>query len=380
MVIERSLEQKIIERFGHGRVIIIYGPRRVGKTTLVKKVMEGREDVAYFNADIATDRDIWTVRSLDYLRAVLKKYMFIVIDEAQNIPDVGLVLKVLVDNFPDIQVIATGSSSFDIINRAGEPLTGRKWEFTLFPLTYSEIAENYGHLEASRMLERLLSFGTYPEVVVKPEFAEDMLIELVNSYLLKDVFAWVGIKKPDKLMVLLKALAYQVGSQVSYSEISRLTRMDVSTVERYIDLLEKNFVLFRLTSFNRNLRNELRKSRKIYFWDNGVRNAIIQDFRQFSLRPPEEQGRLWENFVISEIIKHNRYFDRNSAFYFWRTKDGAEVDLVKVKGNSINAYEIKLHKKANLPASFRQAYNPESFVTVTIDNFDELWVNASRFF
>ncbi len=374
MTITRTLESKIKERFHSGRAIILYGARRVGKTTLIKTISEKLEKVAYFNADLATDRDLWAAKSLDYLRAVLKDYKFIVIDEAQNIPDIGQVLKILVDNFPDVQVIATGSSSFDLTQKAGEPLTGRKWEFNLYPLTFYEIMQHYGLLEARRKLEQILTFGSYPEVLLKPQYAEDILLELVSSYLLKDVFAWAGIKKPDKIFTLLKALAYQVGSQVSYSELSRLTGLDSTTVERYIDLLEKNFVVFRLSPFSRNLRKELKKAKKIYFWDVGIRNAIIQDFSAFGVRQPEEQGKLWENFVISEIIKHERHSGGKANFYFWRTRDGAEVDLLRVANSQIYAYEIKLHKRARLPQSFVDAYKPANFQNVTLENFDELWI------
>ncbi len=374
MTITRTLESKIKERFHSGRAIILYGARRVGKTTLIKTISEKLEKVAYFNADLATDRDLWAAKSLDYLRAVLKDYKFIVIDEAQNIPDIGQVLKILVDNFPGVQIIATGSSSFDLTQKAGEPLTGRKWEFNLYPLTFYEIMQHYGILEARRKLEQILTFGCYPEVLLKPQYAEDILLELISSYLLKDVFAWAGIKKPDKIFTLLKALAYQVGSQVSYSELSRLTGLDSTTVERYIDLLEKNFVVFRLSPFSRNLRKELKKAKKIYFWDVGIRNAIIQDFSVFGVRQPEEQGKLWENFVISEIIKHERHSGGKANFYFWRTKDGAEVDLLRVANGQIYAYEMKLHKRARLPQSFVDAYKPTGFQNVTLENFDELWI------
>ncbi len=374
MTITRTLENKILERLHSGRAIILYGARRVGKTTLIKTISQKLERVAYFNADLATDRDLLAAKSLDYLRAVLKDYKFIVIDEAQNIPNVGQILKVLVDNFPDVQVIATGSSSFNLTNKTGEPLTGRKWEFNLYPLTFYEIMRHYGLLTARRKLEHILTFGSYPEVLLKPQYAEDILTELVSSYLLKDVFAWAGIKKPDKIFTLLKALAYQVGSQVAYSELSRLTGIDSTTVERYIDILEKNFVVFRLPPYSRNLRKELKKARKIFFWDVGIRNTIIQDFSAFGVRQPEEQGKLWENFVISELVKHDRHLNRKSAFYFWRTKDGAEVDLLRVVDNQIYAYEMKLHKKAKLPPSFVKAYNPAIFKNVTLDNFDELWL------
>ena len=374
MTITRTLESKIKERFHSGRAIILYGARRVGKTTLIKTISEKLEKVAYFNADLATDRDLWAAKSLDYLRTVLKDYKFIIIDEAQNIPDIGQVLKILVDNFPDVQVIATGSSSFDLTQKAGEPLTGRKWEFNLYPLTFYEIMQHYGLLEARRKLEQILTFGSYPEILLKPQYAEDILLELVSSYLLKDVFAWAGIKKPDKIFTLLKALAYQVGSQVSYSELSRLTGLDSTTVERYIDLLEKNFVVFRLSPFSRNLRKELKKAKKIYFWDVGIRNAIIQDFSAFGVRQPEEQGKLWENFVISEIIKHERHSGGKANFYFWRTRDGAEVDLLRVANGQIYAYEMKLHKRARLPQSFVEAYKPAGFQNVTLENFDELWI------
>ena len=373
MYIRRTIAQMITKRFFQRRIIILYGPRRVGKTTLVKEIISSLPNARYFNADLINDREIWKPKSVDYLKQIVRDYKYIVIDEAQNIPDTGLLLKVLVDNFPDVQFIATGSSSFDLQNTAGEPLTGRKWQFFLYPFTYNELVKGLGVFGAKNKLDTILTYGLYPEVVLQPGQAEDILLELINSYLLKDVFAWGNIKKPDKLINLLKALAYQTGSTVSYNELSNLTGLNVETVERYVDVLEKNFIIFRLMPFSRNLRGEIKKQRKIYFWDIGIRNAIIGQFEPFDTLSPQEKGQIWENFVISEMLKLSSNYNDKTQFFFWRTKDGAEIDLIAVKSKQIFAYEIKLHKSARLPRSFLK-YTPAKFDVIRFDNFEDFLV------
>jgi len=373
MYIRRTLANRIESKFFRRRMIVLYGPRRVGKTTLVKEIIRNRQDAGYFNADLINEREIWKPKSVEYLKQIVAGHKVIVIDEAQNIPDVGLVLKVLVDNFPDVQFIATGSSSFDLQNTAGEPLTGRKWQFFLYPFSFDELVKAFGLFEAKSKLDTILTFGLYPETILNPTEAKEILSELISSYLLKDVFAWGNIKKSDKLMNLLKALAYQIGSTVSYKKLSNLTGLDVGTVERYIDILEKNFIIFRLLPFGGNLRGEIKKQRKVFFWDIGVRNAIIGQFLPFDTLSPQERGRIWENFIISEMIKLANNYGEDTQFYFWRTKDGAEVDLVAINSGRIFAYEIKLGKTARLPRSFVK-YKPAGFEVIRLDNFAEFLI------
>ena len=377
MLVSRTLEKHIKEKLGKGRVIIIYGARRVGKTTLIKQLTAELDNVIYFNGDLLPDRQLWQNQtSLEYLHTIVKNYQYIVIDEAQNIPGIGRTLKILVDYFPDKQIIATGSSSFELFGQIDEPLTGRKWQFILYPFSYDELAQATGLWETHKKLNFFLTYGLYPEVVLNPTDAQDILLELVSSYLLKDILAWQGIKKSDKLITLLKALAFQIGQLISYNELANISGLDISTVEKYINLLEKSFVIFRLMPFSKNLRNELKRRRKIYFTDIGIRNAIINDFTDFSLRSDREKGAIWENFIISEMIKNNNNHRRNSSFYFWRTKDKAEIDLLEIKNNNIKAYEIKLKKKAKMPASF-SIYNPE-FHNITVDNFESFLLHNNH--
>ncbi len=369
MYFKREIEGFMNKNLFGKRAFLIIGARQTGKTTISKKIMKSKSKSIYFNADFLQDREIWKPDSVEYLQSIVKDHKIVVIDEAQNIKDIGLVIKILTDNFPDIQIIATGSSSFDLLNKTGESLAGRKWEINLFPLSYREIVNATNAFEAKKNLNFLLSYGMYPEVYLNKKNAENILLELANSYLLKDILMRANIKKSDKLIRLLKLLAYQTGELVSYNELANELDIDALTVEKYIDLLEKSFIIFRLNSFSRNLRTELKKSKKIYFWDIGIRNAIIRDFSFINNR--QDKGHIWENFIVAELIKNSKNSFNNESFYFWRTKDKAELDLVKIKNRQIKAFEIKFKKKnVRLPDSFA-TYKPNSFELIHFENFEK---------
>jgi predicted AAA+ superfamily ATPase len=303
------------------------------------------------------------------LKTLVGKHKLVLIDEAQKVENIGLTLKLMVDNLPDIQIIATGSSAFDLRNKLNEPLTGRKFEFHLYPFSVNELLQHTSQIEESRLLEQRMIYGMYPDVINQPSDGLRLLRELSDSYLFKDILVYKDIRRPAELNKLLTALALQLGSEVSYNELGRTLGMDKETVERYLDLLEKVFVVFRLSSFSRNLRNELRKSKKVYFYDNGVRNAIINNFSPLALRT--DAGALWENFIISERKKHNDYQGVFVNSYFWRTHAQQEIDLIEEKDGILHAFEIKWkeNKKVVLPASFASSYPKHIFDVITPGNY-----------
>ncbi len=295
----------------------------------------------------------------------------LIIDEAQTIPNIGLALKLITDELPEITAIASGSSSFELADKLAEPLTGRKYEFKLFPLSFEELCLHQNLLAEKRLLESRLVFGSYPEVVMNPSESQEVLSLLTNSYLYKDVFQFGNIKKPHQLEKLLQALALQVGNEVSFMELSQLVGVDKETVERYIDILEKAFVIFRLSALNRNLRTELKKSKKIYFYDNGVRNAIIKNFNPIALR--NDVGALWENYLISERMKVNHYHNHEVNTWFWRTIHQQEIDYLEESGGKINAWEFKWKKpaKVKFPQSFQDAYSVGSLNLVSPNEMED---------
>ena len=293
------------------------------------------------------------------------------IDEAQRIEDIGLRLKLITDQIKDIQLVATGSSSFDLANKVNEPLTGRKWEYKIFPLSFQEMVNHHGLLEERRMLPHRLVYGYYPEIVNNPGDEKELLKQLSDSYLYKDILMWEKIKKPDKLLKLLQALAFQVGSQVSYNELAQTCGMDSKTVEKYIILLEQTFVIFRLGSFSRNLRNELKNSKKIFFYDNGIRNALIANFSPAETRM--DIGALWENFLVSERIKALHYSNRWTNYWYWRTKEQKEIDYVEESDGVLTAYEFKWNPMAKfkMPKLFLSTYEGAEFRVIHPDNFED---------
>ena len=350
---------------------MILGARQVGKTTLLKEFMQGMTDeVLYLNCDDPTTVSMLTNRNLKQLQLLVGAAKIIIIDEAQKVDNIGLTLKMMVDNFPDLQVIATGSSAFELRNKLNEPLTGRKYEYQLFPLSTSEINKTVGYLDVVRLLEPRLIYGSYPDILTHPSEAHELLNSLADSYLYKDILATENLRKPDLLDKLLRALAFQVGSEVSYNELSQIIGSDAKTVERYIELLEKCFIIFRLNGLSRNLRNELKKAKKVYFYDNGVRNAVIQQFAPLDFR--NDVGALWENFFIAERIKYNHYRQHYCNIYFWRTKTQQEIDYIEEADGQYTVFEIKWNpKKSNstIPSSFLKVYPVAESVIVTPENY-----------
>lgn len=371
-MIERILSKKISALLDGRKAITIMGARQVGKSTLLQMMLGERKDVMWLNGDEPDIVEILGNMTSPRLKAMIGNNTIIVIDEAQRIPDIGLRLKLITDQIPDVQVIATGSSSFDLSNKLNEPLTGRKREFKMYPLTFNEMVSSTNLLEETRMLPHRMVYGYYPEVVCNPGEEKIILKELADSYLYKDILSMDGILKPEKLVKLLKALAYQIGSQVSYNEVGMLVGLDSKTVEKYITILEKSYIIFRLTSLARNIRNELKSSRKIFFWDLGIRNAVIGNLTQIENR--QDAGALWENFVIAERMKMLAYNGSFSQTYFWRTKQKQEIEYLEEEDGKIKAFEFKWNPNkaaAKCPDSFLKAYQNPEFKVITPRNVDE---------
>lgn len=371
-MIDRILENNIARRLNKGKAIIVMGARQVGKTTLLNKLFGAQQnDIFWLNGDMNDTLALFENINASRIKALIGNTNTLIIDEAQRISDIGIKLKQIIDQIPNLQVIATGSSSFDLANKINEPLTGRKWEYTLFPLSYNELAQYTNILEENRLLPHRLIYGSYPDVINNIGDEQKSLTEITNSYLYKDIMDYEGIHKADKLVTLLQALAYQIGSEVSLTELAQLTGLDVKTVDKYITILEQAYIVFRLRSFNRNMRNELKNSRKIYFFDNGIRNAVIRNFAPAEMRG--DIGALFENYFISERIKLKEYTDDFSLSWFWRTKTQQEIDYIEEKDGIINAFEIKWNpnRKAKLPLSFKNAYPSVKFHVINRDNFYE---------
>lgn len=362
-MIARLLEDKIKESLFKGKTIILYGARQVGKTTLVQEILKDFGDSGrYLNCEILSIEQNLKDPEPEKLKSFLGNYKVLVLDEAQNIPNIGRVLKVITDSIKDIQIIATGSSSFELANRTAEAMTGRIETHNLFPLSTSEIKGKKDWLEVEANLEKLLRFGSYPEIYnLDEETAEKRLSEIASSYLFKDLLQFEGIKKSNLLKNLVISLALQVGNEVTYNELAVKLGVNHLTIQKYIDILEQSFVIFRLNSFSRNIRKELSKAVKVYFYDVGIRNALINNFNPISLR--NDVGALWENFCISERIKENSYNNRNVNSYFWRTYDQKEIDYIEEHSGKIYGFEIKYSKKQKfkVPKGFREAYNSEVY-------------------
>ncbi len=369
-MIERLVGNKIQEKLNSGKAIIIMGARQVGKTTLLKQLFEGDKSVIWLNADEPDIMAIFENITSTRLKAIIGSKTTVIIDEAQRIPDIGLKLKLITDQIPEVQLIATGSSSFELANKINEPLTGRKWEYKMFPISFAEMVNHHGLLIEKRLIPHRLIYGYYPDVVLADGNENEVLKQLSDSYLYKDVLMWDQIKKADKLLKLLQALAFQIGSQVSYNELAQLCGLDSKTIEKYVILLEQSYIIFRLGSFRRNLRNELKNSRKIYFYDNGIRNALIANFSPIETRT--DAGALWENFLVSERIKSNHYNQTWCNSWFWRTTQQKEIDYIEEKDGKIAAFEFKWNMKSKIkvPGQFIDAYTTSSFSVVNPENFD----------
>ena len=369
-MITRNLQEQIEKQFFKGKAILIIGACQTGKTTLVDTILQNRDEtILRFNGDEADTNDILGKATVTKLKRLIKGYSILFFDEAQKIENIGTILKLIVDNIKEVQVIASGSSSFDLMNNLNEPLTGRKYEFHLYPLSFNELADHFGPVEEIRSLEHRLIYGSYPDIVSNPDESEELLRLLAGSYLYKDLLMLEQIKKPVLLGKILKARALQVGSEVSYNEISSLVESDKKTVEKYIDLLEKTYIIFRLPGLNRNVRNEIKKGKKIYFHDTGIRNAIIADYRPLTKRT--DTGALWENYLISERLKFLRLNSSGKETYFWRTSQKQEIDYIETRYNHYSAFEFRWSpaKRAYLSKTFASAYPDHDFFTVTPENY-----------
>lgn len=369
-MINRLLGGIIQGKLDTGKAIIILGSRQTGKTSLLKSIFEGKEGVLFMNGDDVDIRNLFENINAARLKAIIGNHRYVIVDEAQRIPEVGLKFKLITDQIPSVQLIASGSSAFELANKLNEPLTGRKWEYRMFPLSFKEMVNHHGLLEETRLLSHRLLYGYYPDVVNHQGSEKEILKQLSESFLYKDILLMDQVKRPESLVRLLQALAYQVGSQVSYNELAQTCSLDTKTVEKYITLLEQSFVVFKLSSLSRNLRNELKKSRKIYFYDNGVRNALIANFNQIENRT--DIGALWENFLVSERMKYNHYNGRWVNSWFWRTTDQAEVDYIEEADGQMLAYEFKwnLTAKMKMSKTFTRAYEDAQVDFVHPGNFE----------
>ncbi|MCX6233135.1 MAG: ATP-binding protein [Bacteroidetes bacterium] len=371
-MINRILEDLISSRLFTGKTILLLGPRQVGKTTLMKSIQQKfTGKTLWLNADNPEDRELLNGINSTRAQELFTPGMLIIIDEAQRLENSGLTLKIIHDNCPEIQLAATGSSTFELTDKIKESLTGRKWTFNLFPISLAEFANHTNKLDLVRSVETRMIYGSYPEVINRAGNERDVLNELISDYLYKDVFALKEVRRPDILEKLVKALAFQIGNQVSNRELANLVQADKETVERYIYLLEEAFIIFRLNSFSRNLRSELRQSKKIYFFDNGIRNAVINQFNPLSLR--NDTGALWENMMISERLKNNEYQRLFKNVYFWRTNRQQEIDYLEEFDGKLYGYEFKWQetKKARAAAIFLSAYPDAEIIVVHKDNFLE---------
>lgn len=368
-MIERKLKEIIDGKIDSGKAIIIIGPRQVGKTTLIETVLSDK-NYLFFDGDDPTSRALLTNPNTEQLKDLIKDKPYVFVDEAQRIENVGITLKIIVDRIKSTQLLVSGSSSFEISNLTNEPLTGRKWEYKLYPVSWSEFEHYAGVLQGIQQLPLRLVYGMYPEVITHPGNESSLLKQLTDSYLYKDILSFSGIRKPNTVIQLLQALAHQVGSEVSYRELATLLSVDVKTISTYIDILEQAFVIFRLTAFSRNLRNEIKSSQKIYFYDNGIMNTLKGNLNPLEIR--EDKGALWENFLISERIKKNEYRQSLAQLFFWRTKNKQEIDLIENVNGKIYGFEFKWKSKTKIktPVSFIESYQTD-FKVITNENFRE---------
>ncbi|MDD3077624.1 MAG: ATP-binding protein [Paludibacter sp.] len=371
--IQRLIKTRIDKRLTPNKVILLFGARRVGKTILMRQIIDsftGKSLV--LNGEDINTLTLLEQQSIANYRQLLNGIDLLAIDEAQNIPDIGKKLKLIVDEIQNIYVLASGSSSFDLLNRAGEPLVGRSSSFMLFPFSQAELSSIENLLETRENLESRIIYGSYPEVALMTDNEErkEYLREIVNAYLLKDILSVDGLKNSGKMKNLLRLIAFQTGNEVSYDELGRQLGMSKNTVEKYLDLLSKVFVIYRLGTYSTNLRNEVSKTGKWYFYDNGIRNAMIGNFSPLALR--QDIGQLWESYLISERIKQNYYLGLNKEFYFWRTYRGKEIDLVEIHDNEIHTFEFKWgNKMTKVPLAFANNYPDATFTVINQNNYLE---------
>jgi len=356
---ERSLHAVIAKKTGGNKAIVIVGPRQVGKTTLIQHFLKDREHL-FLDADDPIVRVFLTNPNTEELRRIIGKSTTVFIDEAQRVPGIGITLKIITDQFKSVQLFVSGSSSFELSNELNEPLTGRKWEYELLPVSWEEYEHHHGYLVAEQQVENRLLYGFYPDVLNHPGEEKDILKQLVNSYLYRDILAYANIRKPEILEKLVLALALQVGNEVNYNELAQTVGVDRKTIENYVNILSQGYVVFSLGSYNKNLRSEIKKSRKIYFYDNGIRNMIIGNFNSLDMRL--DKGALWENFLVSERKKQHAYKNSFSNSYFWRTRQQQEVDYVEESGGKLTGFEFKWKAKSGLklPKTFTETYTADT--------------------
>lgn len=369
--LDRILTEKIKTKLLPNKVVLIFGARRVGKTVLIRQIIKDfKSEVLVLNGEDDDAIALLNEKSIFNYRNLLNGIDLLVIDEAQNIPEIGQKLKLMVDEMDQIRIIASGSSSFDLINKTGEPLVGRSFTYLLFPFNQQELSASENLLETRRRLESRLIFGTYPEVEMMENDNNKMeyLKDLINSYLLKDILAIEGIRNSGKMKELLRLIAFQTGHEVSHDELAKQLSISKNTVEKYLDLLSKVFIIYRLGAFSKNLRKEVTKAGKWYFYDNGIRNALISNFNPIVLR--QDIGQLWESYLIAERMK-NKYFNSEQVeYFFWRTYDGQEIDLIEERGEQISAIEFKYSEKnVKIPRAFRDNYPDASFLQVNKGNY-----------
>lgn len=369
IMIKRQLKDVILKKLkGGNKAIVVTGPRQTGKTTLIRSIVGSKRDYLFLDCDDMFVRDRLSNPSLSNLEQIISSYNIVFIDEAQRVKNIGLTLKLITDNFKDVKLLVTGSSSLNLGDEINEPLTGRKWSYYLYPVSWKEYSDNIGSFDALKKLEQRLIYGMYPEVINNPGDEIEILRELSGSYLFKDLLTYKGIKKPEVLSNLLKAIAYQVGNEVSYNELAKLVQIDKNTVQNYIQLLEDAFVLFRLNPLKKNLRKEISSKRKIYFLDNGILCSILSNYNTLDNR--DDVGALWENFIISERFKQNHYQKNYVNAFYWRTITGQEIDYVEEKNEKYEAYEFKWNpnRKVKFPAVFTEHYNSAN-IPVHRENF-----------
>lgn len=379
--IKRQLQKRLQERMFQGKAIVLIGARQVGKSTLFQQILENvdlpvsKKQILTLDCDDARARELLEhSNNLSDMRNLVANNKIIFVDEAQRVQGIGLILKLIIDYFKDVQLLVTGSSSFLLQGNLNEPLTGRKFEYHLYPISTQELMNNGGLLRVRQTFDSRLIYGSYPDVINSASNVQEVLLNLSGSYMYQDLLSMEGVRKPQLLEKLLVALALQIGSEVSYNELAQTINSDAKTVEKYVDLLEKCYIIFRLNGLSRNLRNELKRSKKIYFYDNGIRNALIQNFNPLNLR--QDVGVLWENFIVSERKKYNHYNGNFVNSYFWRTTTQQEIDYIEESNGTMTAFEMKWNpkkSKVTFPKLFTDTYNVKETIVVTPENYLE-WV------
>jgi len=370
--LKRDVVAELKKKWNSGKVIIMIGPRQVGKTTLIRSLCEAEGDYLFINGDDLEDRMLFENAGENKLRSIIGSYTTLFFDEAQRISNIGLILKIIHDQIKGVRLVVSGSSALDISNKVNESVTGRKWEYQLYPFSWKELKKHFGYLQNQKNIPNYLIYGTYPEVITNPNDAEEVLKQLTGSYLYKDILQFHNIRKPEVLDKLLLALALQLGNEVNYNELSRTIGVDRATVENYISLLEKAFIVFRLQPFSRNMRTEMNTSRKVYFYDNGIRNTIIGNFKSLEFR--QDVGALWENFMIAERVKALNYKKWHGRTYFWRTYQQQEIDWIEEIDGAFSAFEFKWnekHKDKKFPKTFVDNYPMKQTMNVSPSNCNE---------